>query len=112
MFSVVALIASLWGMAAIAQAAPNIGFTLDAPTSVLYGTQAPVTLRATNPAGEPYGYNLSYRVELPPGVSYVAGSAGTVGEPVIVEPAGGGEDDPDLGERGRPLAQLVQRDRL
>ena len=42
--------------------------------SVLYGDHAHVTVTASNPSG-PYGYNLSFRVVLPAGVSYAGGAS-------------------------------------
>lgn len=61
---------------ATASAAPP-AVTLDkqAPERQLFGTDAEVTLHASNPTGQPYGYNLSFRDVLPAGVSYVPGSA-------------------------------------
>jgi fimbrial isopeptide formation D2 family protein/uncharacterized repeat protein (TIGR01451 family) len=59
---------------AVAAGSPEIGLSVEAPATVLYGANATVTLSASNPAGQPYGYNLSYRAVLPAGISYVAGS--------------------------------------
>ncbi|HEX3738060.1 MAG TPA: isopeptide-forming domain-containing fimbrial protein [Solirubrobacterales bacterium] len=73
--------------AALAQAAnsPAITVTDGAPTSVLNGSEVPVSLTAADPTGEPYGYNLAFRYVLPAGVSYVAGSETTeAGEPQIL----------------------------
>ncbi|MFN8149531.1 MAG: isopeptide-forming domain-containing fimbrial protein [Solirubrobacterales bacterium] len=72
-----------------AQAAgtPNISLAKSAP-DVLYGEDGTVTLTASNPTGQPTGYNLSFNDVLPPGISYVAGSApGSVGEPQIINNA-------------------------
>jgi uncharacterized repeat protein (TIGR01451 family) len=56
--------------AAHAASSPNITLAQPAAT-VLFGEQQTVSLTAANPVGEPTGYNLTYRVVLPPGVSYV-----------------------------------------
>ena len=56
-------------------AAPDITLDKQAPRAVLLGEDSPVTLHVTNPTGQPYGYNLSFRDVLPAGVSYVPGSA-------------------------------------
>ena len=65
------------------------------------------TLTAANPAGQPYGYNLSYRAVLPEGISYVPGSghastwdAGTRDDR---QRASDRPDDADLVQRRRPL---------
>jgi large repetitive protein len=68
------LLALLLPVAARAEGKPNIGISATAPTSVLFGAKATIALEANNPAGEPYGYNLSYRAVLPEGVAYVPGS--------------------------------------
>jgi large repetitive protein len=60
---------------ASAEGSPAIDLSVGAPTSVLYGANATVTLTAENPAKQPYGYNLSYRAVLPEGISFLAGSA-------------------------------------
>jgi hypothetical protein len=78
-------------LAAPAQAAPNVGLTPGGDAEVLYGDNATVKLTATNPAGQPPGYNLSFRAVLPVGVSYVPGS-GPAGVPATViasQPAAG-----------------------
>ena len=85
--ALIALVALLAPAAAGAAGTPNIGLTKDAP-DVLFGAQAPVTLTASNPSGQPTGYNLSFNDVLPPGISYVAGSApATVGDPQILNDA-------------------------
>src|ERR671914_546332 len=71
--------------AALAQ--PDITLDKDAPGSVLFGDDSHVTLRAANPAGQPYGYNLSFRDVLPAGVSYVPGSAPV--DPRVIQDAPG-----------------------
>lgn len=75
---------AIWG-AASARAA----LTLDksAPSRVLFGNESTVTLRATNNAAGPYGYNLTFRDVLPAGVSYVPGSAqfgSTTVDPTVI----------------------------
>ena len=70
----VGLVASL-ALASLARAAgtPNISASVSS-SSPLYGEPAHVTVDAANPSGQPYGYNLSYRVVLPKGASYAGGS--------------------------------------
>ena len=58
-----------------AEGSPDIALAAESPTTVLYGAPASVTLQASNPSGQPYGYNLSYRTVLPAGISYRSGSA-------------------------------------
>ena len=70
-----AIAACLAVQAPSALAAPDITLDKQAPASVLYGDDSRVTLRVANPAGQPYGYNLSFRDVLPVGVTYVPGSA-------------------------------------
>jgi large repetitive protein len=60
--------------AARAEGSPAISLAVGAPSTVLLGAHATVTLTAANPSGQPYGYNVSYRAILPEGISYVAGS--------------------------------------
>jgi uncharacterized repeat protein (TIGR01451 family)/fimbrial isopeptide formation D2 family protein len=64
----------LFASLAHAEGSPNISATVSS-SSPLYGEPVHVTLDAANPVGQPYGYNLSYRVVLPKGVSYGGGSA-------------------------------------
>ncbi len=76
--------------AAPSQAAgsPDLQLSGGPATTVLYGSDIPVSLTAALPGGAPKGYNLAYRAVLPAGVSYVAGSAGTQdGEPRILTDA-------------------------
>ena len=87
----VALLAALALLVAPAAAqgagTPNIALTKSAP-DVLYGEDGTVTLTASNPTGQPTGYNLSFNDVLPPGISYVAGSSpGSVGEPQVINNA-------------------------
>jgi uncharacterized repeat protein (TIGR01451 family)/fimbrial isopeptide formation D2 family protein len=74
--------------AARAEGSPAIGLAVEAPTTLLYGADATVTLSASNPAGQPYGYNLSYRAVLPTGIAYLAGSthvgAGAAADPKTI----------------------------
>ena len=59
-----------------AQAAgtPNLALSANA-SSPLYGEDGTVSMTASLPAGEPKGYNLSFRVVLPAGISYNGGAA-------------------------------------
>ncbi len=77
--------------AASAQAAPVPGITLakQAPSSVLAGQPATITLTVANPASNPAAvpeYNTSFRDVLPPNVRYVPGSTSPAdaGEPAVV----------------------------
>jgi uncharacterized repeat protein (TIGR01451 family)/fimbrial isopeptide formation D2 family protein len=63
---------------------PDVQLTGGPATSVLYGRNVPVALTASLPAGAPKGYNLAFRVVLPAGTSYVAGTAGNDGAPTIL----------------------------
>lgn len=67
-------------------AAGTITLSENAPSSILYGTTAGITLTATNPSGNPPQYNLSLRDVLPAGVSYVAGSTtpAALGDPTVL----------------------------
>ena len=65
---------TLGATSAEAEGSPAITLAVGAPATVLYGSNATVTLTAANPSGQPYGYNLSYRAVLPEGISYVPGS--------------------------------------
>lgn len=71
-----------------ADGSPNIGATVSS-SSTLYGDPVEVTVSASNPLGQPYGYNLSYRVVLPAGVSY--GGGGPVAPKQIADAPGLGE---------------------
>ena len=88
---VLALVTATLGLLGLALAAPaqatgtpDLQLSGGPATSVLYGQTIPVDLTASLPAGAPKGYNLAYRVVLPAGTSYVAGSAGNDGEPTIL----------------------------
>ncbi|HEY2056219.1 MAG TPA: hypothetical protein VGH14_20000 [Solirubrobacterales bacterium] len=67
------LLAGAFASTADAAGTPNISASVSS-SSPLYGEPVHVTLNAANPGTEPYGYNLSYRVVLPKGVSYEGGS--------------------------------------
>lgn len=99
-----ALLVRLWALvlavlAGLALAGPATATAADpvlelhdgTPSQLLYGGDVPVELTASLPAGSAKGYNLAYRVVLPDGARYVAGSAGTQGgDPrQIVDPASG-----------------------
>jgi len=64
----------LLALSPLARAAgtPDLSATVDSPR-VLHGEAVPVRIAVTNP-GPVYGYNLSYRVVLPPGVTYRGGA--------------------------------------
>jgi uncharacterized repeat protein (TIGR01451 family)/fimbrial isopeptide formation D2 family protein len=68
---------------ALAAGTPDISLAVTVPDEVLYGETTPVELTASNDTGT-WGYNLSYRAVLPPGISYVPGSAGAIGDPVVL----------------------------
>jgi uncharacterized repeat protein (TIGR01451 family)/fimbrial isopeptide formation D2 family protein len=74
-----------------ASGTPDLSLSESAPQTVLYGTDASVSLTAGNPSGGDWGYNLSFEDVLPAGVSYVTGTTtpATVGDPQILlnEPA-------------------------
>lgn len=78
---------TLPGLAAAA-GSPDIALDKSADAGVLYGQNSNVTLTASNPIGQPTGYNLSFRDVLPNGISYVGGSSpANVGEPQIINNA-------------------------
>jgi len=90
------LLALLLPVAARAEGKPDLALSVTSPKSILFGAKATISLEASNPAGEPYGYNLSYRAVLPEGVAYVAkstkiGTGGTPPEPTVLanQPATG-----------------------
>ena len=74
---------------ALAAGSPNISLTKSAPAKALFGSPSSVTLTASSPAGQPYGYNLSFRDVLPAGVSYVAGSSSPAPTVLANKPAAG-----------------------
>jgi large repetitive protein len=67
---------------ALAASSPAITIASGVPATVLYGGQASVSMTAANPAGQPPGYNLSFRDVLPAGVSYAAGSSRIDGQDI------------------------------
>ena len=73
--------------AASAAGSPDLSGQINSPT-ILHGERVPVSIRVTNPSGGAYGYNLSYRVVLPDGVSYAGGAAVA---PTTVAGPGAGE---------------------
>ncbi len=68
-----------------ADGTPNITVSVSS-ASVLFGDPVHVTVTAANPPGT-YGYNLTYRVVLPAGVTY-AGGAATAPQQVANAPIG------------------------
>lgn len=69
---------------------PNISMSKTTSGTVLLGGNSNVTLTASNPNGQPVGYNLSFRDVLPPGISYVSGSSpASTGEPQVIANAPG-----------------------
>ena len=74
--------------AAGAAGVPDISLSKSTGGSVLLGGTSGVTLSASNPNGQPAGFNLSFRDVLPAGVSYVPGSSpASVGEPRVINNA-------------------------
>lgn len=67
---------ALVGPATAAAADPVLELHDGTPSQILYGGNVPVELTASLPTGSAKGYNLAYRVVLPAGARYVAGSAG------------------------------------
>ncbi|BDZ41120.1 hypothetical protein GCM10025865_04190 [Paraoerskovia sediminicola] len=80
-----------------ASADAELSLTKSSPSSVLAGEPVTFTLTATNPGDQPE-FNLSFRDELPVGVTYVPGSSSPAGagEPTIV--TNSVEDPPGSGE--------------
>lgn len=72
---------------------PAISLSKSAPADVLYAEPIPITLTASQqsaPPGDPeWGFNLTYRDVLPPGVSYKAGSAPVAPQEIADAPAPG-----------------------
>ena len=89
--AVAPIVSSSSSPAVDAAGTPDIALSESAPATILYGTDASVSLTASNPGGGSWGYNLSYEDVLPAGVSYVPGSTSpaSVGDPQILanEPA-------------------------
>ena len=61
---------------------PTIALSAGGSSSALYGSSATESLTASNPAGQPTGYNLTMEDVLPAGVSYVAGSSTFSGQDI------------------------------
>jgi uncharacterized repeat protein (TIGR01451 family)/fimbrial isopeptide formation D2 family protein len=89
--AVAPIVSSSSSPAVDAAGTPDIALSESAPSTILYGAGASVSLTASNPDGGSWGYNLSYEDVLPAGVSYVPGSTSpaSVGDPQILanEPA-------------------------
>jgi uncharacterized repeat protein (TIGR01451 family)/fimbrial isopeptide formation D2 family protein len=88
--SIGALFLALLALVTLARAdgSPDISASISS-SSTLYGDPVHVTVSTANPLGPSYGYNLTYRVVLPAGVSYAAGGEVTPKE--IAEAPGTGE---------------------
>jgi uncharacterized repeat protein (TIGR01451 family)/fimbrial isopeptide formation D2 family protein len=80
--------AVLLGVGALPMAAqaatgtPAIALSAGGSSSALYGSPATVSLTASNPTGQPTGYNLTMEDVLPAGVSYVANSSSFSGQDI------------------------------
>jgi uncharacterized repeat protein (TIGR01451 family)/fimbrial isopeptide formation D2 family protein/LPXTG-motif cell wall-anchored protein len=64
---------------AVAAGSPNLAIAVSGPADALIQAPAtPMTFSATvtNPAPNPNGFNLGYKVTLPPGVTFVSSTAG------------------------------------
>jgi fimbrial isopeptide formation D2 family protein/uncharacterized repeat protein (TIGR01451 family) len=75
--------------AAVAAGTPNLAIAVSGPSDALIQAPAtPMTYTATvtNPSPNPNGYNLGYKVTLPPGVTFVSSS---VGAPDVTTNSGG-----------------------
>lgn len=87
-FALALAAALLFVPGAQASGTPNISLDKTAPATVLFGSSSTVTLKASNPVGQPTGYNLSFRDVLPAGISYVPGSSDPLaGEPTVINNA-------------------------
>lgn len=86
---------ALLALAGTASAAgsPNINLSPDGDDEVLYGDAATIRFTAANPAGQPPGYNLSFRAVLPAGVHYKPGSGPSGVPPQVIanQPVAGQE---------------------
>lgn len=95
---IAALLGALLSVAPIATdthpaAAANNGsvdVTLTGPPSILHGEDATYTLSATHNGAGPDGYNLTFRVVLPPGAALASSSAGNPST-VVADAPGAGE---------------------
>ena len=61
---------------------PTIALSIGSASSALYGSPATESLTASNPPGQPTGYNLTMEDVLPAGVSYVANSSSFSGQDI------------------------------
>ena len=70
---------------------PAISLTKEQPAERLYANSIPITLTAAQPVAPPaeWGFNLSFRDVLPPGVSYKAGSSSIAPQVIANSPAPG-----------------------
>ncbi|HEX8051025.1 MAG TPA: hypothetical protein VF504_06110, partial [Solirubrobacterales bacterium] len=66
------VLVSVGARAAQADGTPDISASVSS-SSALLGDAVHVHATAHNPNGQPYGYNLSFRVVLPEGVTYAGG---------------------------------------
>jgi large repetitive protein len=83
------VLALLLTSAAHAAGSPNISLA-QSSGNVLFGTNETVTLTASNPTGQPWGYNLTYEAVLPAGISYVSSAAGVPAPTILTnEPTAG-----------------------
>ncbi len=76
--------------AAHAAGSPNLSVATSSAT-VLFGGTSTVSVTASSPAGQPYGYNLSFRAVLPANTTYVAGSASVAPTTVLANQPGAGQ---------------------
>lgn len=67
------LLTGIFASLARADGTPDISASISS-SSTLYGNEVHVQATASNPQGQPYGYNLSFRVVLPAGVDYAGGA--------------------------------------
>jgi len=76
MITAIALALASWaGTPQLASAAGTPDLQISATASnPLFGQAGSVTMTASLPAGQPRGYNLTFRAVLPPGISYAGGS--------------------------------------
>lgn len=70
-----------------AAGSPDIDLSKDMPPETLYGAETEVTLTADNPTGTS-GFNLSLNDVLPPGATYVPGSASVEPTTILTDPDG------------------------
>lgn len=76
-------------LAAVAAGSPNLAIAVSGPSDALIqapSTPMTYTASVTNPSPNPNGYNLGYKVTLPPGVTFVNSS---VGAPDVTTNSGG-----------------------